>query len=131
MTYRWVDHTSELELELEGRTEADVFAAGLAAVAGLLAEEPHGETERRDVIVTAPDRARLLADWLGELVYLVETDEFLPDRVAALELEGERLRATVEGRRASPRNLVKGVTYHRLELAREDSVWRARVVLDV
>ena len=74
---------------------------------------------------------RLLAAFLEELVYLAETQGLVPERVAGFDLEGTRLRATVEGRLGQPPHLVKAVTYHGLELVREGEGWRARVVLDV
>jgi SHS2 domain-containing protein len=129
--YRWVDHTAELELEIEAPSEEAVFEEALAALAEL-AGDADGPSTTREVEVEAPDRALLLVEWLGELVYLSETEELVPERVASLELAGTCVRATIEGRRAEPRHLVKAVTLHRLELLRDAKVgWRARVVLDV
>ena len=129
--YRWVDHTSEVELSVEAATAHDVFVDAMRGLSELLGEEPHGDLRRREVEVAASDRATALAEWLAELVYLSETDRFLPERVVALELDAGALRATVEGRSATPRHLVKAVTYHRLEFAAVGGRWRARVVLDV
>ena len=131
MTYRCVDHTSELELALEAGSEEELFLAGLAALREVLSEDASGPLERRDVELTARDREALLADWLGELVFLADAEAFAPEHVTALALADGRLQATVEGRRGRPRNLVKAVTYHRLAFAKEDGAWRARVVLDV
>jgi SHS2 domain-containing protein len=131
VAFRWVDHTAELELEIEAPSEEAVFEEALAALAEL-AGDADGPSTTREVEVEAPDRALLLVEWLGELVYLSETEELVPERVASLELTGTRVRATIEGRRAEPRHLVKAVTLHRLELLRDAKVgWRARVVLDV
>ena len=129
--YRWIEHTSELELELEADSEAGVFAEALRALAELLAVEPSGPVVREEVALSSRDRGTLLADWLGELVFLAETRAFLPERVAALVFEDGGLRATIEGRSASALFFVKAVTYHRLELGGADGRWRARVVLDV
>jgi SHS2 domain-containing protein len=131
VAFRWVDHTAELELEIEAPSEEAVFEEALAALAEL-AGDADGPSTTREVEVEALDRALLLVEWLGELVYLSETEELVPERVASLELAGTRVRATIEGRRAEPRHLVKAVTLHRLELLRDAKVgWRARVVLDV
>jgi SHS2 domain-containing protein len=132
MPYRWVEHTGELEVELEANSERGVFEAGFEAMRELLSggEAP----ERLDVDVGLPgeDRAALLADWLGELAFLGETRGLVPDRLSALELEEDGLRARVEGFEGDPPHLVKGATYHRLSLERLDGGgWRARVVLDV
>ena len=95
---------------------------------------PHPETVRllaNALGLADADRAALLAAWIEELVFLAETEEFVPERLAEIELAPGMLRAGVEGRRAEPRHLVKSVTYHRLEFRRGDAGWVARVVLDV
>ena len=135
--HRWVDHTAELELELEAASERGVFEEALAALGGLLAERTGGEKEtvaepaRHRVSASAPDRATLLAEWLSELAYLAESEGFVPTRAERLELTDDALEATVVGRRASPPHLVKAVTYHRLAIWEEDETWRARVIFDV
>jgi SHS2 domain-containing protein len=129
--FRWVDHTSELELEIEAPSEEAVFSEALAALAELVSDAA-GPPVTREVQVAADDRALLLVEWLSELVYLSELEELVPERIAALELTEGRLRATVQGHRGRPRHLVKAVTLHRLELSGDDDAgWRARVVLDV
>jgi SHS2 domain-containing protein len=129
--FRWVDHTSELELEIEAPSEEAVFSEALAALAELVSDAG-GPPVTREVQVAADDRALLLVEWLSELVYLSELEELVPERIAALELTEGRLRATVQGHRGRPRHLVKAVTLHRLELSGDDDAgWRARVVLDV
>jgi SHS2 domain-containing protein len=134
--YRWVDHTSELELELEAVTEHGVFEEALAALGELLAEradeeETGAELARHEVSASAPDRTTLLAEWLSELAYLAESEGLIPLRAERLELSGNALEAIVVGRRASPSSIVKAVTYHRLGIWEEDETWRARVILDV
>jgi SHS2 domain-containing protein len=156
--YRWVDHTGELELEIEAPDERAVFEEAVAAVRELTGESAEngdgdGEidsrrgaaaadesgkidattppSESRKIEVTAPDRAALLVGWLEELFFLAETQGFVPLRVTRLELAAERLEATVEGRLGHPRHLVKAVTYHGLSLEPSGGRWRARVVLDV
>jgi protein archease len=133
--YRWVDHTAELELEIEAASERGVFEEALAALGDLLSEragdEDAGAEARYEVSASAPDRATLLAEWLSELAYLAEAKGFVPTAAERLEFADTALEATVAGRNASPPHLVKGVTYHRLGIWEEDETWRARVIFDV
>jgi SHS2 domain-containing protein len=128
--FRWVEHTSELELELETPTAEDAFAEALAALAELLGDGP-GAPLSREVVVEGSDLPTLLAAWLDELVFLAETDGFVPERLERIELGDTELRAVVRGHAGDPPHLVKAVTYHGLELGRRDGGWHARVVLDV
>lgn len=131
MTWRWVDHTAELELHVEAPTAERVFAEAAAALGELLAGPEDGEPASHELELASRDLPTLLADWLEELVELADVEDFVPERVTALALDGPTLRATVEGHRGEARPLVKAVTYHGLGLEHKTGVWRARVVLDV
>lgn len=129
--FRWVEHTAELELEIESPSEAAVFADALAALAELLSSGQDGEPVSRRVVAEAPDRPALLAAWLEELVFLAEAEGFEPAGVEAIDLGPDSLEAQVRGRLGRPPPLVKAVTYHRLAFAAGPDGYRARVVLDV
>ena len=129
--YRWVEHTAELELRIDASTEEALLADALDAFGELVGRDPDGEPARHDVLVASPDPAVRLADWLEELVFLAETEDFVPERVKSVELGGGALCARVEGRRGRPAHLVKAVTYHGLAVEERDDGWHARVVLDV
>lgn len=130
--YRWVDHTSELELRVEAASEAGVLEEAGAALAELLrGEAPAGQAVRRVVTVDADDRAQLLAAWLEELVFLAETEGVVPSGVRFETLDERGLRAVVTGERGDPPHLVKAVTYHRLSFEPHDGAWAATVVFDV
>src|SRR5919197_5279807 len=77
LMYRWVEHTAELELQIEAASPEALFADALDALAELIRQDGAGESARFAVDLTAADPATLLADWLGELVYLAETQDFV------------------------------------------------------
>jgi SHS2 domain-containing protein len=131
--YRWVEHTSELELELKAASERQLLSESLEALRELLDPEPDAEAtlERRSVSASAPDYPALLAAWLEELLFLAESSGFIALLVEELSLEDQRLTATVAGRLGRPRPLVKAVTYHRLEFEPVEHGYRGRVVFDV
>jgi SHS2 domain-containing protein len=130
--YRWLDHTSEAELWIEDESPKAVLGEAAIALGDLLSEHRKGEPVTHRVGVGAADLPTLLVEWLGELVYLAETDGFVPERVVEMDLSGSSVDAVVAGQRTTPQSLVKGVTYHRLEFERDSGgAWHARVVLDV
>lgn len=131
MAYKWAEHVGELELCVEAASEEDVFAEALRAFGELLGEHDAGDAAATEVTAEGADRAALLAAWLEELIFLAETEGFVPAAVEELALEPERVRARVSGRRGSPPHLVKAVTYHRLAFDRVHGGWRAVAVLDV
>jgi SHS2 domain-containing protein len=131
VTYRWVDHTAEVEVEIEAGSEREVFEDALRALAELLGVAGGSGATVREVVADAADRPALLAAWLEELVFLAESEGFVATRVVSLSLPGGRLRAAVAGVLDEPPPLVKAITYHRLAFEPSGGGYVARVVLDV
>jgi SHS2 domain-containing protein len=129
--YRWVDHTSEVELEIEAAGEREVLEEALRALADLLGNGDADDEERRAVAVEASDRPALLAGWIEELAYLAESEGFVATHVVELDLRTGGLDATVAGVLDEPPPLVKAVTYHRLAFEPAGDGYLARVILDV
>jgi SHS2 domain-containing protein len=129
--YRWVDHTAEVELEIDAASEREVLEEAIRALADLLGiEAPRGE-ERRAITLQAGDRPALLAAWIDELTFLAESEGFVATHVVALDLQPAGLKATVAGILGEPPPLVKAVTYHRLAFEPSGEGYVARVILDV
>jgi SHS2 domain-containing protein len=145
MSYHWLEHTSELELLIDADSEQAVFEDAAAALAELVRESDDEaaagsdvnrgageEAVARKLSVTGTDRAVLLAAFLEELVYLLETRDLVPEGVADLRLSDDRVTATVRGHTGlAPRHLVKAVTYNELTFAPRGERFTATVVLDV
>lgn len=133
MGYRFVDHTAEVQLELEAPTREGVFVEAVLALGDLLGGDGTGEDARstREVTAEAPDGPALLAAWLDELVFLAENEGLVPVRADGVEAGPTAVRGTVAFAAGVPPHLVKGVTYHDLLLDRVGETWRGRVVLDV
>jgi SHS2 domain-containing protein len=131
VTYRWVDHTSEVELEIEAAGEREVLQEAVRALAELLGIDAAGHTTQRRLTARATDRPALLAAWIEELAFLAESEGFVATEVLELELDAASVSARVAGVLAEPPPLVKAVTYHRLVFEPAGEVYVARVILDV
>ena len=130
MTATWESHLGEEQLHVVAATREDVVEEAIAAFTALVARGPGGLPARREVEVEADDRAGLLVELFAELVYLAETEGFVAD-AAGLEIDDQRLRATLDGRLTEIDPLVKAATYHDLSFERRGESWDARIVFDV
>lgn len=139
MGHRLIDHTADIGVEVEAGSREELFASMTEAFADCLTDPATVEerTERR-FSVEAEDLESLAVEWLGELLYAFDVDRQL-FRSAEVELEGSsalRLRATARGEAYDPSRhpikvLIKGVTYHALEVRRRDGRWWGRIIFDV
>jgi SHS2 domain-containing protein len=131
--HRFLDHTGELEVELEAPTAEGLFAEAAAAVGELLndGERPGGERRSwTEICLEAPARDRLLVDFIEELVFLAEREGMVPAS-AEVSLQGTELKARVGLIDRPPVPLVKAATLHNLTYVEEPDRVLARVVLDV
>jgi SHS2 domain-containing protein len=127
--YRFVEHTAELEVELEADSPEGVLEEARRAFAEL-AGTGDGELLERRVSLQTADLSALLAAWLEELVFLADAEGLVAE-AADLVLEDTTLTGVVRGRHGLPRPLVKAVTLHRLRFRQEGASWHGRAVLDV
>jgi SHS2 domain-containing protein len=128
------DHTSEVQVRLRAGRLADLLAEAGRALAGLqLRGLPlRAEGEWRPIEVTAPDRDRLLADWLNELIYLAESDRWVATEFDLVTAGPGALRGRARGvtlDRAP--GLVKAATMHGLRVDEVPGGLSAEVILDV
>jgi SHS2 domain-containing protein len=128
--YEWRGHTAEIELRVVNQTEGGVFSDAADAFGRYVELDGDGEPARHELVLEAPDRGALLVALLEELIFLADTEGFVPDRTA-LRVEGHRLAAVIEGRRTRIDPIVKAATYHGLRFDRNGECWDARVVFDV
>lgn len=130
MTAEWESHPGEEQLHVVAATPEQVIAEAVAAFAQLVARESGGTPATREVTVEAGDRAGLLVELLGELIYLVDTQGFVAGE-ASVEMTEQRLHASLAGRVSAIDPLVKAATYHGLSFEQRGGSWHARIVLDV
>ena len=128
--YEWRDHTAEIELHVRAPSEEAVFADAADAFGRYAELDRGGEPARHDLQLEARDRGALLVTLLEELIFLADTQGFVPDR-ADVRIDGGRLAGVLEGRRTRIDPVVKAATYHRLRFERNGGAWTARVVFDV
>src|ERR1700710_1189880 len=76
--HRWVDHTSEVQLEVAAESLAELAAeAGRALGLLMLRGEPAAVSgPARTLEVTAVDRDALLVNWLNEILFVAETEKW-------------------------------------------------------
>ncbi|MEO6195141.1 MAG: archease [Thermoanaerobaculia bacterium] len=132
--HRWLDHTSEVQLQVEAES-----LAGLAAEAGralgllLLRDAPaRPEGPAREIQVESVDREALLVDWLNEILFLAEVERWVAVEFDILEISSVHLKASALGVPVedSPA-LVKAATFHGLAVEERAGGLQAEVIFDI
>jgi SHS2 domain-containing protein len=146
MSFRSLDHTADLSVEITAASRDELFAEAVPAFTDTMVDVDRVEALlARRIELESPEVPLLFVDWLTELLYLFEVEGLLFRR-AETTIEddggdggGVRLRAIAWG---EPRDdarhpikvLLKAVTYHGLEVGPVGDAgggWRARIVFDI
>lgn len=132
--HEFVDHPSEAHILVRGRSIAEVAAEAGLALADLALGEPLPKATGawREVEVRSRDGAALLVDWLNELIYLGESERWIPLEFDVLEATTTYIRARMRGTvlPESP-SLVKAATHHGATLEDVGGALEAHLLLDV
>lgn len=128
-SFRFIPHTADVAVELVADDDAGLRQAGLDALRELLVgASPVAEREERVVALRGDDAATRLVHFLQDVLYLFDTERFVPARATAGGVAGERF----DPARHEARPEVKAVTWHGTEVHRDaDGKLRARIVFDV
>ena len=131
------DHTADVGIIGRGATLGEALANAARAMFSLMVDLDRVEPrEERRIEVEAEDVEGLLVNWLAELLYVSEVDNLVFSHFDMLEVSDTRVVARAAGEpldldRHDPKLMIKAVTRHMLEVAREDGGYRVRVVLDI
>ena len=131
-----ISHTADLGILVRSADLAGLFteaAKGLACL--LFREAPLVPSGWRDLELEAPDRELLLAEFLGELLFLASEDGLAALVIEIIELGDTRIKASIGIRPVGDldgiKTEIKAVTYHGLKISRTDQGLEATVIFDV
>jgi SHS2 domain-containing protein len=138
-TFREIEHTADLGLDLAGPTRAAVLeAAQRGLVRVLFGEDPAVAADgERTVALSEPDPPELLKAWCEAIYRLLEEERFVALETRVESDRPDDFRARVRGAVVPPAERaraseLKAVTWHQLRFEpAADGGWAGRVIFDV
>jgi SHS2 domain-containing protein len=135
--YELLEHTADAKFRAYGSSKEEAFSNSVLALTALVVEPQKVSTEvSRNLSVKATSLQGLLFDFLDEILYLLDTEKFLPACAKNLSIverdEHYVLDATLLGDDAKkfPGNL-KAVTYSEMIVEETEDCWVIQVVIDI
>jgi SHS2 domain-containing protein len=129
-----VDHASEVRLRLRAGSLDELLAEAGRALATIQLGGAVGPATgpSRQIEVSSSDRASLLADWLNELVFLAEAEQWVATEFTIDLTDGRSVRARARGVEVERMpGLVKAATLHGLRVEDVPGGIEGEVILDV
>ena len=136
-TFREIEHTADLGVEITAADLPALFASAGEALYALIADPATIENrEAIKVSATGANPEDLLHTWLCELLALFNVEGFVGKRCEITYISDGQVQGRVSGekldlKRHAFHTEIKGVTYHDFKVWQEAGAWHARVIFDV
>lgn len=136
-SFEILEHTADIGFRAWGKTPAELFENAARAMMAIAADTGAIEPKLERVVeVSGEDTESLLVNWLSEVLYLFDSEEFAAADYKIELMESDKLRARLFGEPRDPARhpwdlIIKAVTYHEIEVTERNGRWEARVFVDV
>ncbi len=139
--YEFLPHTTDAYIEARGTTLEQALEYAAAALFDTMCDIKSVSPKfTEEIDISSNDEVRLLYDWLESLLLKFELkgQVYSKFEVAPIKQSAEILqaKARISGEKFDPKRHgakveVKAVTYHKMEIVREDSGTTLRFILDL
>lgn len=136
MGYEFLEHTADIKIRVKAESVKEIFKQSFEA----LNEVIKGEIKvkgilKKEIIVEGNGLISLLRNFLNEILYLLEAENFLTKRITKIDINEKKfLKAELLGDCADKykfNNEVKAVTYNDMDIRKKGNKFVAVFVLDV
>jgi len=139
-SYKFVDHTADIAVEISGSSLDELFIAGAEAwLVSVVGELNIEDDDSMELELSAVSKEELLVTFLNELNYLLITKKWLCSSIQSIkifdDIDGCELSAELKGVKYQDhiqlKQEIKSVTYHQLQIVESDGIYSTLVVFDI
>ena len=132
--FEFLEHTADVKFQAWGKTLEEAFSNCALAVSKTLCQELIKRKKTYKIKAYGQDNESLLYNFLEELLYLFDTENFILARVKEIKIKDNKLTAKVIGDNVEKYEIkayIKSPTYNDMFIKKEKDKWIAQVVMDV
>jgi SHS2 domain-containing protein len=133
--YEVLEHKADLKIRVFGKTKEELFKNAMVGMfeAAKYESTKQPTAKQLTIKIRSVDFSSLLVDFLGEVLYLVETKKLVFEKVEFKKFIENEIEATLTGKPLKRMGVhIKGVTYHDLDIHREkNGTWQATILFDI
>jgi len=133
----FLDHTADTGILVHEDSLESLFSTSAKAMFHIICpRENHNNTVQHSITMTAPDIEQLMVNWLSELNFLFQTEQFLLSGIPEITIDGLSLQARVSGEKVDFNKHdieveIKAVTYYKLYVKKTDNKWGTQIIFDI
>ncbi|MBN2419441.1 MAG: archease [Deltaproteobacteria bacterium] len=135
--FHYIDHTADMGIAVYGTDLKSLFEeAAKSMIYIMIGDASPDKTKRINVSVAGDDLPDLMVRWLGEILYLFEGEREIVTDIGIDYFTPSRLHATLTTTSYNPdvHNIlceIKAVTYHQIEVDRNNSGYSTKIIFDL
>lgn len=138
--FNYFETTADLGVEAMGKSLEEVFKEGAKGLYNIMVDiDKVDKKEKIEFEVTGEDLEELLYNFLNELLFYTDVEGIVfNDFDIKIERDdsGYRLKCTAYGEKIDKekhniKEEVKAVTYHKMEVKKENGKWKVRYIVDL
>ena len=136
-----IEHTADTGIMATGSSLEELFANAAFGMLSIIYHEfPRQAYGSQTVELQESNLVELLVRWLSEINFMLLVHHFLPVHILQLQVQeinqNYNLQAVIAGgesthQQEAIRTEIKAVTYHQLELDRNEEGYRVRIIFDI
>ncbi len=135
MKYKILSHTADLRFEVYGKTIEELFINAAEALADILGGRQkllsRVKTVTEKIKIQSANTNTLLVDFLNEILARSQINKRVY-KVESLKLKDNEIEAEISGASVDKfEEDIKAVTYHEVDIKKEDDLYKTRLVLDI
>ncbi len=135
MKYKFLEHTADIKFQAFGKNIGEVFEnSALALKEAICGKKKIKGTKEKVIKIKGKDFESLMYKFLEEILYLLDSGNFLISKIKEIKIKDFTLKAVLSGDNAKNywfTNNVKAVTYNEMFIKKKGNSWVSQVVLDV
>ncbi|MEM4166402.1 MAG: archease [Candidatus Bilamarchaeaceae archaeon] len=129
MSYKFLEHTSDLIVEAKGKTFREALEEAARAMITQMGAEEASKKEKIKIELPSPQtKEDIVVATLTEIIASCDSEPFTPAEVKISI--GKIITVQLSGERKTPTNIIKAVTYHGLKIERKKD-WKITVLFDI
>ena len=135
--YRQIEHTSDLGIRVWGADLKELFINSACAMYDLIVDiKAVDPVVQIEIETKADDRDQLLRNWLSELLYYFNTKELIFKDFKITHLDDYNIKSIANGEkidkaRHNIMHEIKAITFHDLDIKREDNRFITDIIFDI
>jgi len=132
--YEILEHRADLKIRVFGKTKKELFKNALLGMTNsLLGEIKSEKLNPRFIKIKALDLNSLLVDFLNEVLYLIQINKEIYQKIKFKKFSDTEIQAELLGQKIKRFNLeIKAATYHNLNITQlKNGLWQTTILFDI